>query len=96
MKQILILLVLLSVETVFAQDKTLALATACAACHGSNGVSANPLWPNLAGQKAEYLAKQMRDFKAGRRQDPLMSPMAQTVADADIDKLAQHFANIKP
>ena len=39
----------------------------CAACHGPEGVSVNPMWPNLAGQQEMYLAKQMRDFREGNR-----------------------------
>lgn len=71
-----------------------AKTTTCVACHGEKGISANPLWPNLAGQKADYLAKQMRDFKAGRRQDPLMSPMANTISESDIDELAKYYNSL--
>ena len=49
-------------------------AAVCAACHGADGNSTNPLWPKLAGQTARYLYLQLRDFKEGRRKDPLMSP----------------------
>ena len=69
-----------------------AAAASCVACHGVNGNSTNPLWPKLAGQHAAYLAKQMRDYKAGTRQDPVMGPMSQTINDADIDNIAAYFA----
>jgi cytochrome c553 len=57
-----------------------AKAAVCAACHGPNGVSANPQWPNLAGQKDLYLIKQMKAFRDGTRVDPLMSAQAHATA----------------
>ncbi len=70
-------------------------AMVCAACHGSEGISDAPLWPNLAGQKKEYLAKQLKDFKAGTRKDPTMSPQAAALSDADIEELAKYFSGLK-
>ena len=70
-------------------------AATCAACHGKDGNSTNPLWPNLAGQHAPYLVKQLKDFKAGRRKDPLMSPMAAPLSDQDMEDLAAYFASQK-
>jgi cytochrome c553 len=67
----------------------------CAGCHGANGVSANPLWPNLAGQKDAYLVKQLKAFRDGTRSDPMMSPMAKPLSDADIDNLAAYFSGLK-
>lgn len=63
----------------------------CAACHGAEGVSPNDLWPNLAGQKQAYLVKQMKAFRDGVRNDPMMSPMSKALTDADIDDLAAYF-----
>ena len=67
----------------------------CAACHGAQGISANPLWPNLAGQKEEYLIKQMKDFRTGRRQDPTMSPQAAILTDPDIFDLAAFYSSLR-
>ena len=54
----------------------------CAGCHGADGNSGiNPLWPKLAGQHPQYIEKQLRDFKEGRRSDPLMAPMATRFLD---------------
>ena len=53
-----------------------AKSATCAGCHGAAGISANPLWPNLAGQQQAYLVKQMKAFRDGTRKDPMMSPMA--------------------
>ena len=72
-----------------------AKAAVCAACHGANGISANALWPNLAGQKADYIAKQLKAFKAGTRKDPLMSPQAAQLSDQDMENLAAYFSGLK-
>ena len=72
-----------------------AKAATCAGCHGASGISANPLWPNLAGQKDAYLVKQMKAFRDGGRKDPMMSPMAKPLSDADIDNLAAYFSGLK-
>ena len=71
-------------------------AVVCSACHGIDGNSINPLWPNLAGQHAAYLAKQMKAFRSGERKDPVMGPMAAGLSDADIDDLAAFYASQKP
>lgn len=66
----------------------------CAGCHGAAGVSSNPLWPNLAGQKDAYLVKQLKAFRDGTRNDPMMTPMAKPLSDADIDNLAAYFSSL--
>lgn len=66
--------------------------TLCAGCHGPNGISTNPLWPNLAGQKAIYIEKAMRDYKSGQRNDPLMSPIATTLNDGELAALGAYYA----
>ena len=71
-------------------------STACIACHGVNGNSANPQWPTLAGQHKPYIAKQLHAFKSGSRKDPLMSPMAVSLSDDDIEDLAAYFSAQKP
>ena len=72
-----------------------AKSATCAGCHGAAGISANPLWPNLAGQKEAYMVKQMKAFRDGKRSDPMMSPMAKPLSDADIDNLAAYFSSLK-
>lgn len=70
--------------------------TLCAGCHGPAGISVNPLWPNLAGQQTAYLAKSMRDYKSGQRNDPSMSMIAAAVNDAEIEDLAAYFHSLPP
>jgi len=72
-----------------------AKSAVCAGCHGAAGISANPLWPNLAGQKEAYLVKQLKAFRDGTRSDPMMSPMAKPLSDDDINNLAAHFSGLK-
>ena len=69
-----------------------AKAQVCFGCHGVNGVSTNPSWPKLAGQHANYTAKQLADFKAGDRKDPVMSAQAANLSDQDVADLAAFFA----
>lgn len=72
-----------------------AKAGVCASCHGSDGISNNSMWPNLAGQQEQYLAKQLRAFREGTRSDPLMSPMAKELTDSDIDDLSAYYSNLE-
>ncbi|MEA3244309.1 MAG: cytochrome c [Pseudomonadota bacterium] len=69
-------------------------AASCSGCHGANGISANPLWPNLAGQKEAYLVKQLKAFRDGSRSDPMMTPMAKPLSSADIENLAAYFSSL--
>jgi cytochrome c553 len=69
-------------------------AATCAGCHGADGKSVNDAWPNLAGQNAAYIARSLGTFKTGLRKDASMSPMADTVADADVPALAAYFSRL--
>jgi cytochrome c553 len=57
-------------------DAGKAKALTCTACHGPEGNSSSPLWPNIAGQNAPYIQAQLMAFKDGSRKDPLMSSQA--------------------
>jgi cytochrome c553 len=72
-----------------------AKAVTCAACHGANGISAIPLYPNLAGQKEAYIAQQLRNFKSGERNNAIMKGMVMALSEADMDNLAAYYANMK-
>jgi cytochrome c553 len=82
---------------VFAGDAAAGKAKSmmCSACHGVAGISAVPTYPNLAGQKEAYTAKQLKDFKSGKRNDPTMKGMVASLNDADIANLAAYYASLK-
>jgi cytochrome c553 len=71
-----------------------AKAAMCVACHGAEGMSPNPMWPNLAGQHAVYLESAMKAYKTGLRKDPLMSGIAMGLSDKDIKELAEYYENM--
>lgn len=68
----------------------------CAACHGTQGISVVPIYPNLAGQKQEYLVAQLKAFRDGSRKNAIMQPMAKGLTDADIVNIATYLATLKP
>ncbi|MBS3916945.1 MAG: cytochrome c4 [Sulfuritalea sp.] len=67
----------------------------CSLCHGAEGESASPIFPRLAGQHPEYTAKQLADFKSGRRKGT-MNDQAQELTDEEIKALGVFFAQKKP
>jgi cytochrome c553 len=81
----------------FAGDVALGKAKSmtCAGCHGTNGISNNPMWPNLAGQKQAYLANSLYMYRDGRRKNAMMSAMAKNLTNADIANLAAYYASLK-
>ncbi|MBX3685958.1 MAG: c-type cytochrome [Rhodocyclaceae bacterium] len=73
-----------------------AKAASCTPCHGEEGRSSTPLIPILAGQSARYLYLQLRDFQAGRRSDPQMSPMAAGLSRDEMHALTDWFSTRRP
>lgn len=69
-----------------------AKAQVCAACHGADGNSIAPNFPSLAGQTWRYLYIQLKDFKEGRRNSPVMSPMAMPLSRDDMINIANFYA----
>ncbi len=67
----------------------------CISCHGEQGNSMVSTFPKLAQQHASYLTKQLHDFKAGVRKDPMMSTIAMNLSDADMEDIAAYFAEQK-
>lgn len=70
------------------------LAEACAACHGKTGAEPiAPEQPIIAGQYADYLEHALKEYKTGKRKNPIMSAQVAALSDADIRALARHFAS---
>lgn len=70
-------------------------AAVCGTCHGADGnAPIMPDYPKLAGQPHDYLEKALRDYKSGKRKNPLMAPMAQNLSKEDIKDLAAYFSSL--
>lgn len=72
------------------------IAATCTSCHGADGKAITPDYPNIAGQHAAYLAKQLTAYREGERENQLMSPMAAALSDEDIENLAAYFSEMAP
>ena len=88
------LLVLSGAATAADVDAGKAKAAVCAACHGANGISVIPDYPNLAGQKVKYLQSAIKAYRDGERKNPIMSPMAAGLTDTDVANIAAYFASL--
>jgi cytochrome c553 len=75
-----------------AQADGKAKAMVCTACHGADGNSSNPIWPNLAAQNPAYIVAQLKAFKAGTRQNASMAPMVASLEPGDMVEIAAFFA----
>ncbi len=75
-------------EVIAGQTK----AAVCAACHAADGNSPVAIYPKLAGQSVGYIVKQLQEFKAGTRKDPVMAPMAAALSEQDMLEIASYFA----
>lgn len=98
MKKMVFMLLFCNAMVAFAEGNSQAgeaKSTVCAACHGPKGVSTNPEWPSLAGQHADYLAKQLRDFKQAKtRNSAVMTPLVANLSDQDMDDLAAFYSGL--
>ena len=66
----------------------------CVSCHGANGISAVAMYPNLAGQKEQYLAAALKAYQTGGRTDPTMKAMVAGLSEADINNIAAYLASL--
>ena len=71
------------------------LSNACAGCHGTNGGSAGPVMPSLAGQSKEAIVVALQKFKSGERPSTLMGRLAKGYSDADFAAMGDYFAGQK-
>jgi cytochrome c553 len=69
--------------------------TTCAVCHGLDGIAKVADAPNLAGESAIYITKQLKAFRSGERQHQQMSIIAQGLSDEDIADLAAWFSSLE-
>ncbi len=72
-----------------------AKSTTCAACHGEDGNSTVSSFPKLAGQHRDYLYQALKDYKLGKRNNPLMASQVEALSDADMHDLALYFSEQK-
>ncbi|MGY3041283.1 cytochrome c553 [Rhodanobacter sp. TND4EL1] len=73
-----------------------AKAAVCGACHGMDGNSADAQYPKLAGQSEQYIVRQLTNFKAGKRQNPIMMGMAAPLSTQDMHDVGAYFASKTP
>lgn len=71
------------------------ISSRCALCHGAEGESASAVFPRLAAQHPEYLQKQLKDFRDGRRKSDTMVDMSKDLTDDDVVILSKHFSSKK-
>lgn len=67
-------------------------AAVCGACHGADGNSAVAMYPRLAGQNESYIARQLTQFKGGKRVNPIMMPFASTLSEQDMHDVGAYFS----
>lgn len=72
-----------------------ATASKCIACHGANGMSSNPAWPNLVGQSKDYLVAALKAYKDGARKNGMMAGVVKGLNDAETENAATYYANAK-
>jgi cytochrome c553 len=70
-------------------------AAVCAVCHGVDGIAKNPDAPNLAGDNANYILKQLHAFQSGARQQEMMTIIAKDLSEEDIANLAAWYSGLK-
>ena len=96
MKVILALALFLSTLPALSDENALeARIGVCESCHGSDGIPVSAEIPVLAGQEFYYLYVQLKDYKAGRRENPIMSPLVSDLSKDDMKALADHFSSME-
>lgn len=69
-----------------------AKAQTCVACHGENGNSTSPAFPSLSGQPKQFIVSALFQFREGKRQNDIMSPLAAKLSNADMNDLAAYYS----
>ncbi len=74
--------------------KSEATKQSCIDCHGAEGnAPIDPTYPKLGGQYGDYIAHALQAYRAGDRQNALMTPQAAALTDQDISDLAAYFGS---
>ena len=95
MKKFILIFILYIPLVLYAQENAPNKAAICAACHGQQGNSANPEWPNIAGQHPKYFIKQLKEMRDSSLYNaPIMSTIVATLSKQDIDELAAYYARM--
>jgi cytochrome c553 len=79
-------------QAVAGAEEGRAKAQTCVACHGENGNSANPAFPSLSGQPKQFIVSALFQFREGKRENEIMTPMASKLSNADMNDLAAYFS----
>jgi len=70
-------------------------AKTCAACHGEDGnATASAIYPRLAGQYHDYLARALHEYKSGERKNAIMAGFVSTLSEAEIQGLADYYGSM--
>jgi cytochrome c553 len=82
--------------TAILKGSTKAAETLCTMCHGTGFLGQNEI-PRLSGQQHDYIVKQLKDFKEGKRTNDAgnMAAVSKTLSDEDIENLAAYLANLR-
>ncbi len=100
MRQVLVLLMVLwstgGLGATEADRLQTILKEKCSHCHGNQGEASSEIYPRLAAQNYNYIAKQLRNFRDGARLSDTMNEMAKDLSDGDIELLAGHFSRQPP
>ncbi len=71
-------------------------AATCVACHGTDGISVMEIYPTLAGQHEDYLARALHEYKSGARKNAIMAGFVAQLSEQDIAELADYYARQRP
>lgn len=84
-----------SVQADAAAGQSAYAARGCIGCHGAGGVSVVAANPTLKGRSADFISKNLTDFRSGARKNPVMNAMAAGLSDADIRNIADYIDSLK-
>ena len=90
-----LIILVICIGPVHSDPYTKELVAVCTSCHGSEGVSLLPTFPNLAGQGKQYLFKQLMDVREGKREIPSMMGLLDNMSDKDLLLIAEFYEGKK-